>query len=323
MNHPIRLLSLLSCALLALQHNAVANDKKRRPANHPRAAIAAPRQEPTPLLPDSPLHGWDYVIDKLRKDGFKEERLRHAYLDPRMPYLTLVPFSVHPRESSASYRHFTKSAEVQLARDFLTKNKKAFDEAEKRFHVSRFVVVSILLIESHFGRHTGQLLALHRLSRLASVADPANLKQNFHEQQLRDRTVTYEQVVQRAAYLEKTFYPEILSLFDIAEKAGVDVLDIRGSSAGAIGMPQFLPSAMIKFGIDGDSDHRLSLYEDADAIASTSNFLHFYGWKEPADRNAKRRVIMRYNKSEAYVEAVLGVAARLDGKLTASPRGKK
>jgi membrane-bound lytic murein transglycosylase B len=80
---------------------------------------------------------------------------------------------------------------------------------------------------------------------------------------------------------------------------------------GAIGWPQFLPSSLVKYGVDGDGDGRIDLYSAEDAIFSTANYLRAYGWREarlPADREA---VIWNYNHSRAYVRAVLEIAEEL------------
>ena len=76
-------------------------------------------------------------------------------------------------------------------------------------------------------------------------------------------------------------------------------------------MPQFLPSAYVKFGIDADGDGRISLFAPPDALASIANFLSSYGWRDEDDELLKKHVIWRYNHSEAYVDTVLNVAAEL------------
>ena len=163
---------------------------------------------------------------------------------------------------------------------------------------------------------TGEDLIINRLSRLASVGSYENLKWNFEEQLKNDPTVTYAGLSKRAAYLENTFYPEILALFEIGKRRRINPVSIRGSSAGAFGWPQFLPSSFLKFGVDANRDRIVSLFEVADAVASTANFLHHYGWDDAAPREHARGVLWNYNRSEAYVDSVLAVAETLSAEAT-------
>jgi membrane-bound lytic murein transglycosylase B len=50
------------------------------------------------------------------------------------------------------------------------------------------------------------------------------------------------------------------------------------------------------------------LYHPADAIASAANYLAAHGWSPAISRSEQRRVIWAYNRSEAYIDTVLGLA---------------
>ncbi len=81
---------------------------------------------------------------------------------------------------------------------------------------------------------------------------------------------------------------------------------------GAIGLPQFLPSSLAKFGVDGNSDGRIDLYDPEDAIFSTANYLKAHGWCQARYPSDKEQVIWHYNHSKPYVSVVLGIAERLN-----------
>src|SRR6185369_13282950 len=112
--------------------------------------------------------------------------------------------------------------------------------------------------------------------------------------------------------LEGVFYPEVLAMFGLADRTGVDPLDVRGSGSGAFGLPQFLPSSYLRFGVDGDADGRVSLYDPADAIASAANYLAHHGWRPGISRAEQRQVIWTYNHSDPYIDTVLALAADLE-----------
>jgi membrane-bound lytic murein transglycosylase B len=76
----------------------------------------------------------------------------------------------------------------------------------------------------------------------------------------------------------------------------------------------------VAFGTDGDNNGRVRLYEPADAAASCARFLASYGWKPGISREKRRQIIWHYNRSDAYIDTVLGLADRIDasGALTAA-----
>lgn len=270
--------------------------------------LSAPKQNSSRT---PPYRGWVYLADKLLQDGVHESEIRSVFLDPRMPRFSFISFKLQPREHSAMYENFRKEATLQIARDFLAKNKETFLQAEKVFKVNRYIIAAILLVETHAGKATGKELVVNRLARLASISEPENVTQNFEILAKENPKVSFRQVQERAEYLEDTFYPEIRALFELRRKRGVDILALRGSSAGAFGMPQFLPSSYLKFGVDANRDGRISLFHDADAIWSTANYLAQFGWRDSAPDAEKRKVLWKYNHSDAYIDTALDVADRL------------
>lgn len=264
--------------------------------------------------PSSKYRGWDYLVQKLRADGIKESEIAAIYRSPRMPRFTSVTFNLNPKESSALYSRFTEPKKIGAALDFLATYEKAFAKAEKKYGVEREIVAALLLIESHFGKITGTQMVVNRLSRVASVRDPANLRENYERLHKEDPTITFKEVEKRARYLEDTFYPEIPALISIGRRNKINVLNVKGSSAGAFGFPQFLPSSYVKFAVDGNGDGVVSLYNEADAILSVANFLHKFGWKDGISTEQKRKVIWHYNHSDPYIEAALDVADELSEK---------
>lgn len=258
-----------------------------------------------------PFRGWAYLAEKLRQDGISESQIRAVYSDPRMPRFSFIPFKLRPREPHSMYKNFRSEDKLKVGREFLGRNARTFGQAEKIFGVNRHVVAAIILIESHAGRVFGRELVINRLSRLASIAEPTNILLNYRQLSAEDPDVTFDAVKQRAEYLEDTFYPEVRALFKLRRERQVDLFTLRGSSAGAFGMPQFLPTSFLRFGVDGNRDGTVSLFQEADAIWSTANFLSHFGWRDGANIDHKRRVLWKYNRSEAYVDTALDVAEQL------------
>jgi len=259
----------------------------------------------------SPYRGWDHLVQRLSADGVSEEEISAVFKNEKMPLFSFVPFQLKPRESARLYSHFTLERNLRTASEFLKLHWAAFDESERLFGVSRFVVAAILLIETDCGKFTGDELVINRLSRVASVDEPNNLRANFERQLLQNPKLKLEEVQARAEVLVETFYPEVIALFDMKRRLGIEILQLKGSSAGAFGIPQFLPLSYLGYAVDGDKDNTADLFSAVDAIWSTAHYLKSHGWSDDAGLAQKRQVLWRYNRSEAYGDAVLKVSIRL------------
>lgn len=258
---------------------------------------------------------WRYLTDKLVSDGADPARVRATFADRRVPAFSGLGFSIKPREPSSMYRKFRTSRSVGNARGCRDRLVRELRWAQGEFGVPANLITAILHIETHCGRNTGKSLVLHRLARLAMAAEPKNVERNVkrHTKGLagKRRQEVEVEVRQRARVLEEMFYPEVLATFQLAARLDIDPLGIRGSSSGAFGYPQFLPSSYLNFAVDGNGDGEVSLYDSADAVASVANYLVAHGWQSNLSRSELERVIWSYNHSDSYIDAVLYLADRI------------
>ena len=256
--------------------------------------------------------GWAYLIDKLTTDGVPRAQAERVFEDPRVPPFDQLDFSLAPREAVSAYRGLLSRRSVSEARECFATHAGALRHFERELGVAGNVVAAILHVETRCGRNTGSELALWRLARLAMAAEPSNLRRNIARHTLLqdpwESVETQRAAEERARYLEATFYPEVRATFEVADRLHIDPLSIRGSSAGAFGLPQFLPTSYLRFAVDANGNGRVSLFEPDDAIASCANYLVGYGWRRGISRSEQRSVIWGYNHSEAYIEAVLTIA---------------
>ncbi len=161
------------------------------------------------------------------------------------------------------------------------KNKDAFIEAEKRFGVPSYIIVSILGIETNYGTVKMRYNALEALYALSFIE------------------------TRRASYFKK----ELESFLVLAKKYNQDPTLFRSSYAGALGIPQFMPSNIDRYGIDGDDDGYIDIINNhKDAIFSTANYLSSYGWKK--GQPIIEKVRMNTAKSKSYSKYISGSACR-------------
>jgi membrane-bound lytic murein transglycosylase B len=274
---------------------------------------------PTPAVLSARAKGWGWMIDRLAADGIPRERAARAFADPRMPAFDGLTFGLYPREPASMYRHFLRPDGIARAQRCAASHAVSLAEAERVHGVDAAVIGAILYVESACGRNTGRSLVLHRLARLAMANEPRNVARNLARNTPPSGAIdpaVAERVRERARYLEGIFYPQVVATFEVADRKGVDPLDLRGSGAGAIGFTQFLPLNVIAFGTDGNGDGRISLYDVDDAAASTARFLKSYGWTRQMTRARKREMIWHYNRSDSYIDAVLGLADRIRSERT-------
>jgi peptidoglycan lytic transglycosylase B len=291
-------------------------------APSPEALAEAPPPPPAAPSLDARVveaKGWSWIAAKLVADGVELERVERSFADPRIPAFDGLFFAVEPAEPRAMYRAVLARRSVAQARACASEYARAFLSAERSSGVPAEVLAAILHVETRCGRSTGESVVLFGLARLAMANEPANVAANIARRAVAGRVDPdlAARVRARAAKLEEMFYPEVRAVFTLADLTARDPLELRGSGSGAFGVPQFLPTSYLRFGTDGNHDGRVDLYDVEDAAASAANFLASHGWQGNLSRAARRRVIWHYNRSEAYIDAVLGLADRLEGSVRA------
>jgi membrane-bound lytic murein transglycosylase B len=138
---------------------------------------------------------------------------------------------------------------------FWRANAEALERARREFGVPEELIVATIGIETLYGRHTGNIRVLDALSTLAF------------------------DYPRRAAF----FRGELEEYLLLVREAGLDPLGTEGSYAGAIGVPQFLPSSYRKYAVDFDGDGRPDLVNSVpDAVGSVANYYRTFGWQTGA-----------------------------------------
>ena len=243
-------------------------------------------------------------------------------MDPRAELMPeLMTLSLGSRETTDLYAQFLTSESILLAKNFLHKNITILGETEKRFHVDKEIVVAILLVESRFGENIGKRRVFPTLTSIALIDSPENLQNNYQILLGIDPELTYELVDRVAKRRAQWAYQELKCFLQIIRNEKMDPLEVRGSYAGALGMPQFLPSSYKTYSLNSKSfEEWLSSKEGA--ILSIANYLKSNGWKKNLSAQKKREVIWSYNHSEPYVETILQIARRIKPEASRRPRLK-
>jgi peptidoglycan lytic transglycosylase B len=155
--------------------------------------------------------------------------------------------------SWARYRaRFIEPVRIREGLAFWDEHQVALRAASEKFGVAEEIILGILGVETIYGRNTGDFSLVSALATLAFDYPP------------------------RA----ELFRRELENLFLLAREQGTAATAYRGSYAGAVGYPQFLPSSIRSFAVDFDGDGRIDLENSpADAIGSIANYLRVHGWE--------------------------------------------
>lgn len=249
---------------------------------------------------------------KLIHDGFSPKLVTLAFQPPPSPQYKIVALTFRHREGKRSYAQFLTPSSIAEAREFLGRHTTTFARAEEGTGVDRRVIAAILLVETRFGSYTGQTPTLAVLSTFAVMDQEGQRDRIWSMLAAKDRKRwTREGFDRKMMDRSKWACQELCSLLRWAESSGKDVQSCQGSVMGAIGWAQFLPSSLLSFGMDGNRDGVVDLFNAQDAIFSIGNYLREHGWAEARSQMQKEDVIWTYNHSRPYCEAILEIAARL------------
>jgi membrane-bound lytic murein transglycosylase B len=248
----------------------------------------------------------------LIEEGFSRQQVEDLFRPVHAPMFGLVSKTLRSRETPLDYDHFLTSSEVARARDFIAAYRDAFSRAESAFGVEPGVIAAILLVETNLGSYTGKTSTPAVFSTFAVLDRKENRDLVWKMLPRRDRRRWGREAFdQKLLDRSRWAYRELVALLECEKSHNLEPQTLRGSVMGAVGLPQFLPSSLQRYGADGNGDGRIDLFDPQDAIFSTANYLRGHGWGEarfPADRE---QVIWAYNHSRPYVRAVLGIAERL------------
>ena len=256
----IALTTTLTCALLAcaaLGWHAPAQAAKKKPV----AGAAAVADS----APDVVTYGgrddvMRFAAELAERRGLSADAVRAALQQARfIPSVArfIMPPPAGTAKNWAAYRaRFVEPVRVRAGAAFWRANEKWLKLAEQRYGVPPEIVVGIVGVETIYGQQMGNFRVIDALATLA-FDFPAGRKD-------------------RSAF----FRDELEQFFVLCQSEGLDPLQAKGSFAGAMGMPQFMPSSFNKYAVDLDGDGHVDLRNNAaDVIGSVAHYLAEFGWQ--------------------------------------------
>lgn len=229
----------------------------------------------------------DSLRKKLLEQSFSNEAIDKIFSDQR---IELYPQILERRGKGINYFHkrfgLLTRASVARGRRVLSENRDFFRKLEGLYGVEREAIVAIFRVETNLGKQTGAYPVFNSLLTMATYPN------------------------RRSEWAEG----ELVHLVVLCRKEVKDPLSVKGSWAGAFGLCQFIPSSSLTYGVDGDGDNLVDLFNFPDAMASIANYLKGNGWQNN-NTIRKKKAIHAYNHCDSYVRAVMAYAKACKGGL--------
>ncbi|HLL17185.1 MAG TPA: lytic murein transglycosylase B [Rubrivivax sp.] len=233
----------------------------------PCAALAAKRGRPKapPVEPPAIVYARHPAVRQFAADLAERRKLPQFWIEKNLGKARrieaarrlVMPATSNSAKNWTAYRaRFIEPQRIDAGVTFWRDNRQSLHAAEERFGVPPEIVVGIVGVETFYGRIMGSFRLIDVLATLAFDFPTGRSD--------------------RSAF----FRSELEELFVMCAREGIDPQSLKGSYAGAMGLPQFMPSSVNRHAVDFDGDGRIDLHSNSsDVIGSIANYLASFGWQ--------------------------------------------
>ncbi len=170
---------------------------------------------------------------------------------------------------------------IQEGVKFWRANRETLARAESEYGVPAEIIVGIIGVETVYGQQTGNFRVIDALATL---------------------TFDFPDAHPRAKERREFFQGELEQYLSLTSRTSTDPMSLRGSFAGAMGVPQFMPSSWVKYAIDFDGDGKVDLFSsNADVIGSVANYFKAFNWQ----RDMPTHYPVTFDKSKLDLDTLM------------------
>ncbi|HEY8354366.1 MAG TPA: lytic murein transglycosylase B [Methylophilaceae bacterium] len=228
-----------------------------------------------------------FVQQMVERHGFPAEELLQVFAEVRYQASAvrlMEPPSTPGARSWERYRsRFVNQGRITAGLRFMQEYAADLERARKIYGVPEEIITAIIGVETLYGRQTGNFRVLDTLTTLAF------------------------DYPRRAEY----FRGELEQYLLLVREQKMGYFDLQGSYAGAIGLPQFMPTNVRKLGVDFDGDGKVDLRNSVvDAIGSVAHYLAVHGWR--SGEPVASHVSFDGEVPDAWVQTILPVMTEKD-----------
>ena len=267
------ILLVSSCAIITTtvaQENSRKNvkiDKSGKKSKPTPATVKPQGPKPTPgangTAYSKRVQAMQWADDMAQRRDLDPAWVRQAVGEARyLPIITkyISPPPVGTVKNWRVYRsRFIDPVRIQAGVKFWQTHREALERAEREYGVPAEIIVGIIGVETIYGQQVGTFRVIDALATLTFDFPPAH---------------------PRAKERQAFFDGELEQFLSLTSRAGLDPQALKGSFAGAMGLPQFMPSSWVKYAIDFDGDGKIDLFTNpVDVIGSVANYFKAFNWQ--------------------------------------------
>lgn len=206
-----------------------------------------------------------FIDEMVKEHEFKRQSLEKliAIAKKKQSILDAISRPAERTKTWQEYRPmFVNSTRIKRGLEFWKTNQKTLERAEDVYGVPAKYIVSIIGVETMYGKQGGAYRVIDALATLAF---------DYPKRPL--------------------FRRELKSFLIMCREYNLDPLKIKGSYAGAMGYGQFIPSSYLSYAVDFDGDDLKDIWSNpVDAIGSVANYISQHGWERDGLIASRARV---------------------------------
>ncbi|VAW50785.1 Membrane-bound lytic murein transglycosylase B [hydrothermal vent metagenome] len=246
-----------------------------------------------------------FINEMVEQHGFDRAYLVNKFVNAKKLDNVLESIA-RPAEKELTWRQyrpiFVTDKRSDKGRAFIKKHRVTLERAEKEYGVPVEIIAAIIGVESYYGKHTGKYTIFDSLTTLGF------------------------DYPKRSDFFRK----ELKEFLLLSKEENIDVDEMTGSYAGAMGMPQFISSSYRRFAVDFDGDGKRDLWNSIeDVIGSVANYFKMHEWQSGAsvaqlvtvtDKTIvkKENPVKPYAAISQFEKQGVKIEKKLDGKQLAS-----
>lgn len=205
------------------------------------------------------IQEWAKELSELHSISYSEiEKLLKSASYNAQAVKLMTPNKGQVKRSWSTYKNrFIEPIRIQAGLDFWEQNADIIQQTADQYGVPPEILVSIIGVETIYGRYTGNFRVLDALLTLGfSYPDDSRPERG------------------------KLFRDQLADLILLHHQGKLNAYEVKGSFAGAMGLPQFMPGSLMRYAVDADQDGQIDLFNSMpDILASVANFLILHGWQ--------------------------------------------
>lgn len=195
-----------------------------------------------------------FIDEMVTRHHFKREELERAFAaaERRQDVIDALDKPATTRPWLEYRSNFINPKRINGGLQFWITHAEALRRAEQQYGVPQEIIVGIIGVETLYGRHPSRY---RTLDTLITLAFDYPRRSDFFRRELEEYLL-------------------------LVREQGFDLLAVKSSFAGALGIPQFMPSNYRRFAVDYNGNGKVDIMnEPEDAIGSVANYFMHYGWR--------------------------------------------